>query len=165
MSDIRPNCLDSCKISFSFVVVGNMTALKYLKWPQCSSSQWLRNGSELGILLWIYTQAKNQAWWIFKGWLSVFSFHFISWPQTKIWHNKKALNKTNVQVTKRLLNFQQPIHHTNSASPARYWRILWEIPTFQGKWHSDLNEWKSTHLYLPLSLSRHAFYLWRSQKV
>lgn len=43
--------------------------------------------------------------------------------------------------------------HTNSASPARYWLIRWEFPTFQGKWHSDLNEWKSTHLYLPLFLS------------
>lgn len=81
--------------------------------------------------------------------LSTFSFGVL---QTLIRHIRKSLIKTNVLVTKHLLNLQQPMNHTNSASPACYWLIRWEIPTFRGKWHSDLNEWKSTHLYLPLIL-------------
>lgn len=109
-------------------------------------------GNEFGHSYVIFLH-KAKAWWIFED--SYPHFHFVSFGvlQTQIWHIRKALNKTNVLVTKHLFDFQQPMNHTNSASPACYWLIRWEFPTFQGKWHSDLNEWKSTHLYLPLSLS------------
>lgn len=128
-----------------------MTALKYIKWPKCSSAQRLWGcGLEmsLDILMWFSTQGN-----IFEVGYPHFNFVSFGTPQIQIWHIRNALNKTNVLVTKHLLNFQQPMNHTNSASPARYWLIHWEFPTFQGKWHSDLNEWKSTHLYLPLFLS------------
>lgn len=121
----------------------------------------------LEILMCFSTQRKSKAWYIFEVGYPLFHFVSFGTPQTQIWHIRNLLNETNVLVTKHLLDFQQPMNHTNSASPARYWLIRWEFPTFQGKWHSNLNEWKRTHLYLPLFLSlyQHAFYLWRSQKV
>lgn len=107
--------------------------------------------------------------WIFKAWIFEVGyadiFILFGAPQSQFLNIKKVMNMTNVFITKHLLTFQQPMNHTNSASPACYWHIRWEIPAFQSKWHSDLNEWKSTHMYLPLCLYQHALYLLFGQKV
>lgn len=61
---------------------------------------------------------------------------------------------TNVSSMKHLLNFQQPMNHIDRASPTCYWLTHWEIPTFQGKRHGELDELKAIHLYLLFSPAR-----------